>query len=64
MVRNDDGTAIDTGVLSAFLDDRRGIALALIKPMIGVALALLAIWALKRLAVYAAKGLGDILSQR
>ncbi|CAB4824103.1 MAG: hypothetical protein F2873_04580 [Actinobacteria bacterium] len=64
VVRNDDGTAIDTGVLSAFLDDRRGIALALIKPMIGVALALIAFWALKRLAVYAAKGLGDILSQR
>lgn len=64
VVRNDDGSAIDTGVLSAFLDDRRGIALAIIKPMIGVALALIAIWALKRLVVYAAKGLGDILGQR
>ena len=64
IVRKDDGTAIDTGVLTAFLDDRSGIALAILKPVVGVALGLLALWALKRLVVYAGTGINDLLRRR
>lgn len=64
VVRNDDGSAIDTGVLTAFLDERRGIAMAILKPVVGVALGLLVLWALKRLIVYAGSGLRDLLRGR
>jgi len=64
VVRNDDGSAVDTGVLSAFLDDRRGIALAVLKPTVWVALGLVAIWGLKRLVVYALRGLDEMFGAR
>jgi hypothetical protein len=64
VVRNDDGKPIDTGVLTAFLDERRGIAMAILKPVVGVALGLLALWALKRLIAYAGSGLSDMLRGR
>lgn len=64
VVRNGDGSAIDTGVLTAFLDDRRGIALAILKPVLWVALGLVALWALKRLVVYATRGLGEMFRGR
>jgi hypothetical protein len=37
IVRNGDGSSVDTGVLSGFFDDKRGIAFAFLKP-IGVAI--------------------------
>lgn len=64
VVRNDDGSAVDTGVLSAFLEDRRDIALAILKPIVGVALGLLVIWGLKRLVVYALRGLDEMFGAR
>lgn len=64
VIRNDDGSAVDTGVLTAFLADRRGIAMAIAKPAIGVALGLLVIWGLKRLVVYALRGLNEMFGAR
>ena len=64
VIRNSDGSAIDTGVISSLLDDRRGLALAFLQPALGVALALLAIWGLKRLVVYAWGGLRDLYSRQ
>ncbi len=50
-IRNDDGTAVDTGVLSGFLDDRRGIALAIGIPVLAVSGLLVLVWGLRRLIV-------------
>ncbi|MEY4373510.1 MAG: hypothetical protein RL219_2279 [Actinomycetota bacterium] len=49
VVRNDDGSAVDTGVLNGFFDDKRGLALAVAIPVLAVAVLLVAVWALRRL---------------
>ena len=64
VLRNANGSAIDTGVLSGFLDDRRGIARSILVPVLAVLGGLVAIWALKRLVVYATRGLGEMFGQR
>lgn len=64
VVRNDDGSPVDTGVLSAFIGDRRGILFALLKPTLGVALGLLAIWGLRRLVLYAVRGWNEMFGRQ
>lgn len=49
VIRNDDGSAVDTGVLNGFFDDTRGIVLAVAIPVLAVAGVLIAVWALRRL---------------
>lgn len=64
VIRNDDGSSVDTGVLTGFIADRRGIAMAVLKPTAWVGLALLALWGLKRLIVYALRGLDEMFGAR
>lgn len=64
VLRNDNGSPIDTGVLSGFLDDRRGIARSILIPVLAVLGALVVIWALRRLIVYATRGLGEMFGPR
>lgn len=49
VIRNDDGSAVDTGVLSGFFDERRGIALAIGLPVLAVGGLLVLVWGLRRL---------------
>lgn len=53
ILRNGDGSAIDTGVLRGLLDDRRGVARSLLLPLLWVGAGLVALWALKRILVAA-----------
>lgn len=64
VLRNDDGSAIDTGLASGFVDDRRGITRAIVIPVLAVLGALVVIWGIKRLVVYATRGLGEMFGPR
>ena len=48
-----DGAAVDTAVLSGMLGDRRGILLAVLIPVLAVAVGLLVIWCLPTVAIAA-----------